>query len=217
MLRGVGEHLGHDVVGRHLDRFGKPPGYAHVHHHRDGRAPGECAQCGAQPALGQGRRVDAAGESSQVVEHAAQLTGDVLDLGAGLGRKGGHLDHHAQSQHQRDEELLRAVVQVALDPSPGLVRRRHEPRAGGQQLGPVLLVGDRRRHELREACQPLGGVGWRSRLLRRDGDQPPQQAVDDHRSGGREPPLVGRGGEPPGAQDGGGEPGREAAIPIMRG
>ena len=61
-------------------------------------------------------------------------------------------------ERQRDELLLRAVVQVALDPPPGRVRGGDDPRAGGVELGAAVGVRDRRRDDLGEFAQAPFGV-----------------------------------------------------------
>jgi len=60
--------------------------------------------------------------------------------------------------------LLDAVVQITLDPPPGVIRRGDDPRPGGHQLGATLRVGDRRRDQLGERDQARLGVR-RQRLL----------------------------------------------------
>ena len=59
-----------------------------------------------------------------------------------------------QLQRERDEPLLGAVVQVALDAPPRRVGRLHDADAGLGQLAPRLGVGDRLADQLRERAQP---------------------------------------------------------------
>ena len=58
-----------------------------------------------------------------------------------------------------DEPLLRAVMDVALQASPGLVGGGHDPGPGGCELGLVLGVGDRGGGELGELREALLGAG----------------------------------------------------------
>ena len=82
----------------------------------------------------------------------------------------------AQLDRDRHEMLLRAVVEVALQPAPLLVARpRHEPRARRDQVRAGLRARDRQRHQLAERAQPALGV-VRERLLARDRDRAPQRA-----------------------------------------
>ena len=61
----------------------------------------------------------------------------------------------AQRQSDRDEALLGAVVQVALDPPPLLVRRRDDPGPGGLDLGELPAQLHPQPHDLDR--QPAGG------------------------------------------------------------
>ena len=82
-----------------------------------------------QSLVGQQRRVDPAGQSAQVIERrvqpGAELACHLPDLGGVLGGvfQQGELDG------ERDELLLGAVVQVALDPLPLLVLGVDQPPA----------------------------------------------------------------------------------------
>ena len=83
--------------------------------------------------------MDAAGE-------LAQLPDRDLDLCRGLVRRRDRLGvraafpaepgpQQAQRQRQRDEALLGAVVEVALQPAPLGVGRLEDPRPGASKLG----------------------------------------------------------------------------------
>src|SRR2546428_11640659 len=50
--------------------------------------------------------------------------------------------HGAQSQTERDEPLLRAVVEVSLDSAASLVRCGDDPPARGGELRPVVRIRD---------------------------------------------------------------------------
>jgi hypothetical protein len=89
----------------------------------------------------------------------------------------------AQLQRQRDQPLLGAVVQVALDAAPGLVGGGDDAGARGRQLGLRLGVRDRGGDQLGEVGQARLGVG-RQRLGSggADPDQPPQPPLHRDRA-----------------------------------
>ena len=88
----------------------------------------------------------------------------------------------AQLERDRDEALLRAVVEVALQPAALLVAGLDEARARGDQVRARLGAGDRQRHELAERAEPVLGLR-RQRVLAGDRDRAPQRAGDDDRRG----------------------------------
>ena len=120
---------------------------------------------------------------AQLVHHARQPLDDAGQLGVELAELGRHGRlSRAQLERERDELLLRAVVQVALDPLPCRIGGGHDPRARSGELRSALGIRDRGRHELGELGEPgLGLSGQRLRLTRRGGHQPPQRSVDDDR------------------------------------
>jgi hypothetical protein len=91
-------------------------------------------QCRDQALVGQQRRVDATGQITQIVErgaYAALHRGHELPDGRGV--VGGFLQQ-TEVNRERDELLLRPVVQVPLNlPSLGVLRF-HQAPAGGPQL-----------------------------------------------------------------------------------
>ena len=125
MFLRVGEHLRDDVIDADFDRLGQPAVDLDVQFHRDSGAPSERAQRRVQARLGQDRRVDATGDLPQVVDHAHQLRGRVRHLGTRVTSLGGRFRGHAQPEGKRDQALLRAVVQVPLDPSQFARARVH--------------------------------------------------------------------------------------------
>ena len=119
--------------------------------------------------------MDAAGELAQLGQRGRQPRGELVDLRVLQPRL-----EHPQVQRERDELLLRAVVQVALDPPPRRVARLDDPQPRQPQLlharlqvGLQALVVDRQR----------GGRRGRHHQLRRG----VQRGVVDDR---REPPAV---------------------------
>ena len=129
--------------------------------------------------------MDAHRDLAQVLEGAVEPGRDLRQAFLQLGRFGRHDPlGGADLEAERDEALLDAVVQIALDPPPRLVGRRDDTRAGGGQLGATLGVRDRGGHELREAGQARLGVGrQRPRLGGRRDDGPPEAVLDDDRRG----------------------------------
>jgi hypothetical protein len=99
---------------------------------------------------------------------------------AGRHRGGGH----PQLEAEPHESLLRAVVQVALDPPPLLVAGRHDPGPGGGKLRAAVGVRDRRGHELGELRDArLGDVRQQRVPVRGRGDDHSPQPGADHDRG----------------------------------
>ena len=91
----------------------------------------------------------------------------------------------AQLQRDGHQALLRAVVQVALEPAALLVAHHHEPRARRDEILARLRAGDRERDQLAERAEAVLRVG-RERLLAADRDGAPKRpGDDDRRRGGR--------------------------------
>src|SRR5207245_9214133 len=105
--------LARDVGQYQLDRDGKPAGLS--------------TQRGAEPFGREQRWIDAAGELPQIVDRLIRVVPELFEDGTGLAvRRGqGETNFHLEG----DQVLLRAVVQVAFDPSPLLVLGRHQPLA----------------------------------------------------------------------------------------
>ena len=88
----------------------------------------------------------------------------------------------AQLEHDRDEALLRAVVEVALEPAALVVAGPDQARARGDQVGAGLSAGDGERGQLAEGDEPVLGVGGQ-RVLAGDRDGAPERAGHDDRHG----------------------------------
>ena len=116
-----------------------------------------------------------AGELAQLLEAGAELVRGVVEqLGvSGSAHPGAR---HPQHQRERDEPLLRAVVQVALEPPALLVAGLDEPRARGDQVRARLRARHRQRHQLAELPEPVLGFR-RERVLAGDRDRAPQRAA----------------------------------------
>ena len=170
MLGGVRERLGDEVVRRRLDRIGQPVVEPDVQLDRHGGAPRQHLERRHEPVVGEDRRVDAAGQLAQLLERLREVrVGAPEQLGRLRVAVGDLPPDQAQGERERDEPLLRAVVQVALEPAPLVVARRDDARARCRQLLARLGVGQRERDELGEVGDPLLG-SRRQRLLldRRD-------------------------------------------------
>ena len=117
VLGDVGQGLGHEEVG---DRLGARAGAARqvdVDGHRHRAARGERAHGRVQTAVGQHGGVDAAGEVAQLDERLLGLAVRLRDEPLGVHRVLGG-PRAAERHRECDEPLLRAVVEVALDPAP---------------------------------------------------------------------------------------------------
>ena len=101
----------------------------------DGLRRADARSASTEAGVHQQRRVDAVGERPQLVDrvtHVGAERGEHLWCG---GRVLGDLvGGEAQVDGECDEVLLGAVVEVAFDPPPLGVRRRHQTHARGTQL-----------------------------------------------------------------------------------
>ena len=88
--------------------------------------------------------MEAAREVAQLRQRLARLPiGGVDQLHRPVGALGQLPARQRERHRERDQPLLRAVVQVALEPSPLLVRRPDEPRPRLEQLLARVGAGDR--------------------------------------------------------------------------
>ena len=114
----------------------------------------------------------------QLVQRGAQLQLRAVRVAAQLGER------HPQRQRQRHEPLLRAVVQVPLQPPPGLVAGGDDALARRRQRRARVGVRDGRAGQRRERAQPPLGVRRQPVLAQPPGDQrAPDVARDDDRRG----------------------------------
>ena len=99
--------------------------------HGHGRAPGELAERGRQTGVELGRR-EPERELAQLVDRDRDLRDGLVERAAGAlrGLRRELVLRVAERQADRDEPLLRAVVQVTLDPATLLVRGRDDPGTG---------------------------------------------------------------------------------------
>ena len=98
---------------------------------------GEGSQGGGQPGVGQHGRVDAAGEFSDLIDGSPELAAGLIDGGAG-GRVRLLVKLCAddpEAEQHAEETLLRAVVQIALDPPSFRPASRDDSGSRGADLG----------------------------------------------------------------------------------
>ena len=133
VLADVGQRLGGDEVRGQLDRLGEAAGRLVGDRGVDGRARREPLQRRGQPVL-EHRRVEPARELAQLGHRQREL---VARRRHELLRRRVVVDaalQQAQLERDRDEPLLGAVVEVALEPAALGVARRHDPLARRPQL-----------------------------------------------------------------------------------
>ena len=107
--------------------------------------------------------MDAARELAQILHRLRQLVRGRRQQRAGVLRRLLELgERQSQRDGHRDESLLGAVVEVALELLAGIVGGAHDPRPRGPHLLVRLLVRDRLRGQVGEAPQSdLGADGER--------------------------------------------------------
>ena len=142
VLGDVRQRLGDAEVGDGLDRRVEPPLAdvdADVDRHR--AAGGERGQGGVEPPVGQHRRRQAPREVAQLGQRGAGLGAGLLEQGGGaVDVAGGQpCAGPAQLHGQRDQPLLRAVVQVALEPASLGLGRLDRRRPGAGDIGQPAL------------------------------------------------------------------------------
>ena len=169
VLGHVRERFGDDVVRGRLDRLGQAL-VEKLEVDRERRPRDERLDRGGQAAVGEHRGVDAARQLPQLLERLRELVGGLAEQPFGrLGLVVHTRLREAQHQGERDEALLRAVVEVALEPAALDVARLDDAGARAAQLVLVLLaLGDV--HPTDEQPRVPAVVAERRR---RPGDAPP--------------------------------------------
>jgi hypothetical protein len=179
-------------IGTDLHRLRQPPGHLDIQVNRDRSAAGERLQRRVQAALGEHGRMDAAGVLAQFVEGAGQPGAHPPQIRAQVGQVSWHGGlRHPQLQGQRDQALLGAVVQVTLDPAPGLLRAGHHPGPRVPQPGLGLSVADRGRGERGELGDAADRAWWPGEALGPHG-RPRLYHRPGHALGGDRQPGAGR-------------------------
>ena len=134
--------------------------------------------------------MQAAGQLAQLPERLRELAARLGDGGAGLGVVAQARLEHAQLEVQRDQALLGAVVEVALQAPPLALSGLEDARAdgaqlvdAGQQLGlePRVLDGDRGRRA--DGVQQLGLLAQRRVVHERGHGR--AVAIDERRDAAR--------------------------------
>ena len=127
VLGGVLQRLKTAEIDGGLGLLRKPPDPFGRDGHRHRGLACLRAQGGDQPGVGEKRRVDASGEVAEVLKRARRVG---LQLGQQLPGLPGitvrRRGKQVELDRQRDQVLLRAVVQVPLKPPPRLVLRGHQ-------------------------------------------------------------------------------------------
>ena len=109
------EAVGDDAVGGPLELGREPAGWQRPDGDRESAALRGGRDRGRQPVAVEAGRVQAMGEFTQLLERAFERGvggGDLPTLRSGDGARG-----DSERETQRDEPLLRAVVEVALEPA----------------------------------------------------------------------------------------------------
>ncbi len=183
VLGRVREALGDEVVDRGFERLGEPVVGDSLDLDRERCAGGDCFEGGSEAAVGEHSGVEAACELTQLLERELELLRRRVDQ---LARRPWIVVEprvrKPQLQRQRDESLLGAVVEVALEPAALRVALAHDPRARLDELRACLGALERQCDELGEVVEPALGIGA-ERLLGRRGDEhhPPGATADDDR------------------------------------
>ena len=94
---------------------------------------------GDQAELGQHRGMDPARELAQLVGGEPQLLAHARRAARGVGLERGL--EHLEVEPDREQAVLGAVVEVALEPAARLVGGGDDPRARGAQLALALRAG----------------------------------------------------------------------------
>ena len=159
---------------------------------RQRRAVGERSERRRQPALGEDRRMQAAGELAQLLHRHVELpprAGDELLGPVGVGAE--LVLEHAELDRERDETLLRAVVEVALEAAALVQSGLEDAKPRRVELLAPLGALEAERDELREVAEATLGVrAERVGRVRRDEDEPPRPAARDDGRRDRGPVAV---------------------------
>ena len=185
---GVADRLVDGDVGAGLDGRRKARSVTSSKLTVSGASVGERRERRLQAGLGQHGGVDAVRELAQLGERAVDLVADVAEPLAERALRSGA--GQAQVEDDGQQALLRAVVEVAFQASPGLVRRRDDARPRvtqllelGEHLGAQRLVLDRQPRRGAEEALELA-AGKRGGLVEDDGQQA-TAARDPRRRPGR--------------------------------
>ena len=106
-----------------------------IHGGGEGRSPGGGRQGLAEPSIDQQRRVDTVSQVTQLLHGLLQIVAQLVEHLAGRGGvRASQLSGKPQFHRERDEMLLRPVVQVAFDLTAAGVGGRDDARSRLTQL-----------------------------------------------------------------------------------
>jgi hypothetical protein len=175
VLGDVGERLGDGEVRDRLHGGPRPDRHVDLDGDRDGAARGEAGQRRVEAAVGEHRRVDAADQFAELDEGGLGLGVRLVDEGGrGVNVVGELRLRPAEFHRDGDEPLLRAVVQVPLDPPALGLGRVHHPLPADLKLGDPRLEPRVTRRGQEPAGE--GGVGGREPPGERGGREQDQEA-----------------------------------------
>src|SRR5205807_6524907 len=148
------------------------------------RAVDERRERRTESALGEDGRVDAARKLTELPERLVELAlrGDD-EFARGFGIAVEFRDGDPQLQRERDEALLRAVVEVPLEPAAFRVAGLDDARTRCRELLVGIRVRERLRDQIREVHKPALGALLERRLERRRHQGAPEPPADVNRSG----------------------------------
>jgi hypothetical protein len=139
VLEDVRERLGDQVVRRHLHRFRRSPPGLDEELDRERRSRGQRRERRGETAIAEDGRMDAASEVTQLLQRGGELGASLREQLFLLGAGRQETREQPQPHRERDEPLLGAVVEIALEPPAGTVGGGHQPRAG-LVLSPILAL-----------------------------------------------------------------------------
>jgi len=129
VLDGVRDRLRADVVGRRLERGRQAPRQDQVELDRQRGARRAGPDRRGQPLTGQERRIEPAGELPEVGDGALEIRECVRRTRPERRVVGDFARHGAEAEQRGGQALLRAVVEVALEPTPFLVSGLEDAQA----------------------------------------------------------------------------------------
>ena len=129
VLDGVRDRLRADVVRRRLERGRQPPRQDQVELDRQRGARRAGPNRRGQPLAGEKRRIEPAGELPEIGDGALEVREGVRRTRPERGVVRDFARHRAEAEQRCGQALLRAVVEVALEPTPFLVSRLEDAQA----------------------------------------------------------------------------------------
>ena len=192
MLADIGKTLRDDIERSDLDLLWQPALERNVQTHRHRSAGGDRLQGHLQTVTAENGRMEAARHRPKLVERDCDLLSRLVESRTGIGIAGHLLLQQAQLERERDQTLLRAVVQIALQPLALTLPRLDHPCPRALQLlevslllglQPAVLECDSGRRSYRR--KQVGLIPQRGIVQERS--HPPAMAVDQGR---RSPSLA---------------------------